>query len=101
MAFQKGNKFGRGGRQNPPGGRPSKEETAAKIEMRRAALDALTTGMTQAVQTLLRHLSSKNENISIRAAESVLEYALRSIECEEIEQRLVALEERLQQGGKG
>src|SRR5215813_5169409 len=99
MAFQKGNKFGRGGKQNPSGGRPTKEEQAAKAEMRRAALDALTAGMTKAVETLLLHLSSKNENISVRACESVLEYALRSIECEEIERRLDAIEARLDEGG--
>lgn len=97
MPFQKGNKLGKGGKQNPPGGRPTKEEAAAKAEMRRAALDTLTGGMNKAVETLLRHLSSKKENISIRAAESVLEYALRAIEYEEIERRITALEERLQE----
>jgi hypothetical protein len=30
MKFQKGNKAAKGGRRNPPGGRPSKEEVAAK-----------------------------------------------------------------------
>jgi hypothetical protein len=30
MAFQKGNKFGKGGRNNPPGGRPTKEQQEKK-----------------------------------------------------------------------
>ena len=97
MPFQKGNHLGKGGKRNPPGGRPTKEQATAKAEMRRAALELLTTGMTKAITTLLGHLSSQNENISIRAAEGVIEYALRAYEIEEMEQRLSALEERLQE----
>jgi len=99
MAFSKGNTYGKGGKRNPPGGRPSNEEQAVKAQMRRAALEALTSGMTKAVRTLLRHLNSANEQISLRAATAVIEYALRAYESEEIEERLSALEERLQQQG--
>src|SRR5690349_18317520 len=97
MAFEKGNQLGKGGKRNPPGGRPTKEQAAAKAEMRAAALDILCGGMVKAVETLLRHLSSENENISIRAAEGVIEYALRVYETEEIEKRLSDLEARLQE----
>lgn len=55
--------------------------------------------MLKAVKTLLRRVSSENENISVRASESIIEYALRSIECDELESRIAALEER-SQGGK-
>src|SRR6266478_8662274 len=43
MKFQKGNKAAKGGRRNPPGGRPSKEEVAAKkvaVERAREKLEA-------------------------------------------------------------
>jgi hypothetical protein len=97
MPFQKGNHLGKGGKRNPPGGRPTKEQATAKAEMRRAALELLTTGMVKAVETLLRHLSSKNENVSIRAAEGVIQYALRAYENQEIEEKLAALEARLEE----
>ena len=97
MKFQKGNKFGKGGTTNPPGGRPTKEETIAKAEMRAASLDALCGGMVKAVQALIQKVDSKNEAIAIRAASSVIEYAFKSFETEELEARITALEERLQE----
>src|SRR5262245_60165981 len=95
MRFEAGNTFGRGGKQNPAGGRPKREEQAAKAEMRAAALEALCGGTVSAVNKLLQHLSSKKENISIRAAESVIEFALKVYETEELEKRIAALEEKL------
>ena len=97
MAFEKGNKLAKGGKRKPPGGRPTKEEAEAKAQMRRAALELLTNGMKKAVRTLLRHLDSENEQISVRAATAVIEYALRAYETEEIEERLCALEARLEE----
>ena len=101
MAFQKGNKFGRGGKQNPSGGRPTKAEQEAKAEMRTAAMDALCGGMVSAVNKLLQHLSSPDEKISLRAAESVIQYAFKSFETEELEQRIAALENRLEEKRNG
>src|SRR5437762_2583033 len=47
-----------------------------------------------------RALDSERENISIRAAESIIEFAQKALEHEELEQRIEALETRLaQQGG--
>jgi hypothetical protein len=63
------------------------------------ALDSLKANLSKAAATLVKHLDSKRENISIRAAENIIEYAQRAIENEELEKRIVALEERLTEGG--
>ena len=65
--------------------------------MRAAALDALCGGMVKAVRVLIQKLDSRNEGIAIRAAEGVIEYAFKSFESEELEARIAALEERLQE----
>ncbi len=99
MKFERGNKVGHGGKR-PGAGRPSKLQAAAKEEMVRVALDALRVGMGEAVQTLIGHLTSEQPQISIRAAEDIVEFALKGIQCEELERRIKALEENLiQQGG--
>jgi hypothetical protein len=99
VKFEPGNKLAKGGRR-VGSGRPTTEAAAAKEAMRRSALDRLTNGMIRAVETLLLHLGSKNENISIRAAESVLELAEKSFERDELEKRIQALEQQAaQQGG--
>src|SRR5262245_44815413 len=96
MPFQKGNKFGRGGRQNPPGGRPTNEERAAKESMRRAALDTLANGIVEAVGTLLKHLGSEHENISLRAAQSIIEYAIQAHQIDQVEARIAAIEAKIE-----
>jgi hypothetical protein len=101
MPFERGNRFGRGGRQNPPGGRPSNAERAAKQEMIRVALDMLKAGMGKAVQTLLRHLDSDQESVSLRAAQSLIDYALRTHEHDELLARIEALERIIEQGQGG
>ena len=54
----------------------------------------------QATETLIKHLDSKRENISIRAAEGIVEFAQKPLEHKELEKRVEALEARLmQQGG--
>jgi hypothetical protein len=98
VKFQKGNKLAQGGKR-PGAGRPTEQERSAKEEMMRIALDTLKMSMAKAVETLVEHLSSEQENISIRAAESVIEYALRAHENQELETRIAALEERLLQQG--
>ncbi len=63
-------------------------------------LDSLKANLTKATDTLVKHLDSKRENISIRAAESIIEFTQKALEREELERRIEALEERLmQQGG--
>ena len=63
-------------------------------------LDSLKANIAKAGETLVKHLDSERENISIRAAESIIEFAQKALEHEELEQRIEALETRLaQQGG--
>ena len=74
-----------------------KRQRAAAIEQ---ALDSLKANLTKATETLVKHMNSERENISIRAAESIIEFAQKALEHEELEQRIEALETRLaQQGG--
>src|SRR5438034_384513 len=64
------------------------------------ALDSLKANIAKADETLVKHLDSERENISIRAAESIIEFAQKALEHEELEQRIEALEARvIQQGG--
>ena len=99
MPFKRGNQeYKKRTRESP--GRPTKEEAAAKEEMVRIALDTLKAGMADAVQTLLRLLHSESEPIQARAAENIVNFALKCREQDELEQRIAALEEKLiQQGG--
>jgi hypothetical protein len=55
----------------------------------------------KASETLVKHLDSKRENISIRAAESIIEFAQKALEHEELEQCIDALETRLMQRERG
>lgn len=64
------------------------------------ALDTLKAGIAKATVTLVKHLDSERENISIRAAESIIEFAQKALEHENLEKRLEALEERIKQQGE-
>jgi hypothetical protein len=64
-------------------------------ELVRGALDSLKANIAKATETLVKHLDSKRENISIRAAESIIEFAQKAIEFENLEKRIGALEERI------
>lgn len=83
------------------------KDEAFKDELRRRreeltaiALDTLKGGIAKATVTLVNHLDSQRENISIRAAESIIEFAQKAMEHENLEKRLEALEERMKlQGG--
>ena len=69
-------------------------------ELIERALNSLKANIAKATETLVKHLDSKRENISIRAAESIIAFAQKAIEFETLEKRIEALEERLlQQGG--
>jgi hypothetical protein len=57
------------------------------------ALDSLKANIAKATETLVKHLDSEHENISIRAAESIIEFTQKALECEELEKRIAALEE--------
>jgi hypothetical protein len=61
------------------------------------ALDSLKASIAKASETLVKHLESKRENISIRAAEGIIEFAQKALEHEELEKRIEALEARFMQ----
>ena len=69
-------------------------------EVVRRALEALQANVAKATDTLVKHLDSERENISMRAAENIIEYTQKALEHEELERRIEALEAKLsQQGG--
>ncbi len=43
------------------------------------ALDSLKANIAKATETLVKHLSSRHENISIRAAENIIEFAQKAL----------------------
>ena len=59
------------------------------------ALDSLKASIAKATKTLVKHLDSKRENISIRAAESIIDFAQKALEHEQLEKRIEALEEQM------
>ena len=52
--------------------------------------------VTKAVDVLVERLESQDNQIRIRAAENVIEYAVKLNHNDELERRIAALEERLQ-----
>ena len=66
-------------------------------EMIERALNSLKANIAKATETLVKHLDSKRENISIRAAESIIQFAQKAIEFENLEKRIGTLEERINQ----
>jgi hypothetical protein len=61
------------------------------------ALDSLKANISKATKTLVGHLDSKRENISMRAAEDIIEFTQKAVEHEKLEKRIEALEARLSQ----
>ncbi len=68
------------------------EDDAFRQELKRQrdavterALDSLKASIAKATETLVKHLDSKRENISIRAAEGIIEFAQKALEHEELE----------------
>lgn len=61
------------------------------------ALESLKTNIAKATKKLVEHLDSKRENISIRAAEDIIEFTQKALEHEELEKRIEALEEQIAQ----
>ena len=77
--------------------RERKHQRDAVIEH---ALDCLKANLTTATVTLVKHLDSDHENISIRATESIIEFTQTALKREELEKRVEALEARLNQQGR-
>jgi len=63
-------------------------------------LDSLKANISKATETLVKHLNSEHENISIRAAERIIEFTQNHWSMTNLERRIEMLESRLaQQGG--
>ena len=62
-------------------------------EIVEVAIETLKANVTKAAQTLVKHLDSEKENISIRAAERIIEFAQRAMEEEDLQQRIQTLED--------
>jgi hypothetical protein len=83
------------------------KDDAFKNEVRRQreqltaiALDTLKASIAKATVTLVKHLDSPKENISIRAAENIIEFAQKAFEYEKLESRIAELEERVERSQK-
>src|SRR5262245_45370116 len=61
------------------------------------AFETVKANVTKATETLVTHLDSEKETISIRAAEKIIGFAQRIVETEELEQKIQALEEKLKE----
>jgi hypothetical protein len=64
-------------------------------ELIQRALDTLKTAIAKATETLVKHLDSQQPNVSLRAAQSIIEFAQNALASESLEKRITALEERL------
>jgi len=65
-------------------------------EMIGRALDSLKSNIAKATETLVKHLDSNKEAISIRAAENIIEFAQQAREHEELEGRIATLERKFE-----
>ena len=65
-------------------------------EMIGRALDSLKANIVKASETLVKHMDSEKEAISIRAAESILEFAQQAREHDELEARIASLEKKVE-----
>ncbi len=68
-------------------------------EIVEVAIETLKANVTKAAQTLVKHMDSEKENISIRAAMSIIQYAQRAIEEEDLMQRIQTLEDTNKERG--
>ena len=79
----------------------SEELRQQRKEPSRTAMERMKAGIAKATDTLLKHLDSAHENISIRAAESIIGFTQKAFEHEELEKRMEALEEQIAQTEPG
>jgi hypothetical protein len=79
----------------------SEELRRQRMELSRTALERMKAGVARATDTLLKHLDSPHDNISIRAAESIIAFTQKAFEHEELEERMRALEEQIGQAERG
>ena len=68
-------------------------------EVVKGALETLKANVGKATETLVKHLDSEKETISIRAAENIIEFTQKAIEFEQLEKRIDGLEGRIKDIG--
>ncbi len=68
-------------------------------EVVKGALETLKANVGKATETLVKHLDSEKENISIRAAENIIEFTQKAIEFEQLVKRVDGLEGRIKDIG--
>ena len=81
MRFQKGNKLGKGGRKDPPGGRPTKEQAEQKrleAETARAIIEKNAKKL--AVRYVSRALANKADKVLMHAIDKLVSHAKQEIE---------------------
>ncbi len=61
------------------------------------ALETLKANVTKATEVLVGLLDSENEGIKHRAAKDIIEFTQKAIEFEELERRIVAIEDQIEQ----
>lgn len=64
-------------------------------EMVELAFQTLQANVSKATETLVKLLESDREPIRVRAAEDIVEFTQKAIELEELERRIAALEDKL------
>ena len=64
-------------------------------ELIERALDTLKVNIAKAAETLVKHLDSEQPHISLRAAQSIIEFAQNALEFETLEKRISTLEQQL------
>lgn len=66
-------------------------------EVVRGALETLKANVSKATETLVKLLDSDKEGIQARAAEDIIEFTQKAIELEELERRIAAIENQIDQ----
>jgi AcrR family transcriptional regulator len=73
------------------------ELKAQRDALIQGAFDSLKANVTKASETMVQHLDSQHENISIRAAERIIDFVQKALEHEELVKRIEALEAKAAQ----
>jgi len=72
-----------------------------KNKIREAALDRLKQLVGKAVERLEGLLASESDSVKLRACVAILDYTLKAKELEEVEERLTALEKKMEDNKNG
>jgi transposase-like protein len=73
---------------------------AARRQVVENAITQLQTAASEAVETLKRNLTCRNEAVEVRAASIILEQAVKGVELVDLQERVERLESLLEEKGK-